>query len=170
MHPTMDLERDLGIDSIKRVEILAELRKRVPELAGVKPAALVARRTLADIAQFLNGGAGEGGEAAPVRAAASSDHAAVAVSASAPCAAAPAGDPVDLLRAVISEKTGFPTELIQPEMDLQQDLGVDSIKRIEVLVALRSLVPALAGVQPADLAPLKTVSQVAAFVSRRSAN
>ncbi|UCH72786.1 MAG: acyltransferase domain-containing protein, partial [Rhodospirillales bacterium] len=43
---------------------------------------------------------------------------------------------------LISERTGYPTEMLDAGLDLEADLGVDSIKRVEILGALRtSLLP-----------------------------
>lgn len=168
MQPDMDLERDLGIDSIKRVEILAELRKRLPALADVKPAALATHRTLQEIARLI--AELEGEKAAPARDLAPVEPRPQETGATAPANEA-AGIPapmLDLLRSVIAEKTGFPEELLHPETDLHQDLGVDSIKRVEVLVALRSRVPVLSTVQPAELASLRTIAEIAGFLGGRA--
>ena len=40
--------------------------------------------------------------------------------------------------AVVSEKTGYPTEMLTLEMGLDSDLGIDSIKRVEIMAALRA--------------------------------
>ena len=49
----MALEADLGIDSIKRIEILSALEERLPGHAEVDPAAVSALRTLGDILEHL---------------------------------------------------------------------------------------------------------------------
>ena len=40
------------------------------------------------------------------------------------------------LLAVVSEKTGYPTDLIDLDMDLEADLGIDSIKRVQILASV----------------------------------
>ena len=57
----MELDADLGIDSIKRVEILSALQERLPDAPAVKPEHLGSLHTLADIASFLAGVNGEPG-------------------------------------------------------------------------------------------------------------
>ena len=37
------------------------------------------------------------------------------------------------LTAILSEKSGYPEDLLDPDQDLESDLGIDSIKRIEVM-------------------------------------
>ncbi|HEU4759321.1 MAG TPA: SDR family NAD(P)-dependent oxidoreductase [Dehalococcoidia bacterium] len=41
------------------------------------------------------------------------------------------------LVAIVSERTGYPPEVIELDADLEADLGIDSIKRIEILGTLR---------------------------------
>lgn len=53
-----------------------------------------------------------------------------------PAPQAPPQDVGALLTALVSERTGYPTEMLDPTLDLEADLGVDSIKRIEILGAL----------------------------------
>jgi NAD(P)-dependent dehydrogenase (short-subunit alcohol dehydrogenase family)/acyl carrier protein len=49
-------------------------------------------------------------------------------------AEAPAGQGVlEALRAIVSERTGYPQDMLDPDLDLEADLGIDSIKRIEIL-------------------------------------
>ena len=42
---------------------------------------------------------------------------------------------------LVSEKTGYPEDALDPDQDLEADLGVDSIKRMEILGALRKVLP-----------------------------
>ncbi|HIA00883.1 MAG TPA: SDR family NAD(P)-dependent oxidoreductase, partial [Myxococcales bacterium] len=43
---------------------------------------------------------------------------------------------IDALVSVVSERTGYPAEMLGLDMDLEADLSIDSIKRIEILGAL----------------------------------
>lgn len=43
---------------------------------------------------------------------------------------------VDELVKIISEKTGYPADMVGADMDLEADLGIDSIKRIEIIGAM----------------------------------
>ena len=49
----MQLDADLGIDSIKRVEILSALQGRLPALPALKPDQLSSFRTLRTIVDFV---------------------------------------------------------------------------------------------------------------------
>jgi acyl transferase domain-containing protein/NAD(P)H-dependent flavin oxidoreductase YrpB (nitropropane dioxygenase family)/NAD(P)-dependent dehydrogenase (short-subunit alcohol dehydrogenase family) len=47
-------------------------------------------------------------------------------------APAPTADPLSIVVDVIARRTGYPPEMIDPELDLEADLSVDSIKRTEI--------------------------------------
>ncbi|UXY26228.1 type I polyketide synthase [Streptomyces sp. HUAS TT20] len=44
----------------------------------------------------------------------------------------PAADVERLVREIISERTGYPVDMIEPDLDLEADLSIDSIKRAEI--------------------------------------
>jgi hypothetical protein len=50
-----------------------------------------------------------------------------------PIAAAPRESPERQLLAIVSERTGYPPEMIDLDMNIEADLGIDSIKRVEIL-------------------------------------
>jgi malonyl CoA-acyl carrier protein transacylase len=153
---SMELEADLGIDSIKRVEILSAVRERAPGLPELDPAQLGALRTVGEIVDHLRRALGA---SAPAPAAAPA-HA--ATNGAAAHASAPASN-VDLqatMLAVVAEKTGYPAEMITREMELEADLGIDSIKRVEILSAVRERAPGLPELDPAQLGALRTVGQI----------
>jgi acyl transferase domain-containing protein len=146
----MDLESDLGIDSIKRVEILSLLSERLPNAPVVEPENLGGLRTLRAVAEFV-GGAAATTPAIP-----------------APVIAPAAGGSVDAhaaLLAVVAESTGYPEDMLDLDMDLEADLGIDSIKRVEILSLLSERLPAAPVVEPEQLGGLRTLREVLDFVS-----
>ncbi len=134
-----DLEADLGIDSIKRVEIIGALRKALPaELSAAMQAQMerfTKAKSLAAILSALAALQGSAGAVSTVVAAA------VAVS-RAPAAAPPSVDVQSLLLGIVAERTGYPTDMLGLDADLEADLGIDSIKRVEIIGALRKALPA----------------------------
>lgn len=73
---------------------------------------------------------------------------------------APPADLMPLLLGVVAEQTGYPTEMVDPKMDLESDLGIDSIKRVEILAAVRERVPGLPAIEPARLGKLRTLAEI----------
>ncbi|WP_437690368.1 SDR family NAD(P)-dependent oxidoreductase [Sorangium sp. So ce176] len=153
----MELESDLGIDSIKRVEILSAVRDRTPGLSEVDAAALAQLRTLGQVVDHLRASL----PAAPAAAAVTSPAAVPAAAAVTSPAAAPAAADVErVVMAVVAETTGYPAEMLGLQMELESDLGIDSIKRVEILSAVRDRTPGLSEVDAAALAQLRTLGQV----------
>ena len=48
------------------------------------------------------------------------------------------------LLTVVSEKTGYPPEMLELNMDMEADLGINSIKKVEIMGAMREIYPTLA--------------------------
>ncbi|WP_157101549.1 type I polyketide synthase, partial [Nocardia shimofusensis] len=65
------------------------------------------------------------------------------------------------LREVVAAKTGYPVEMVDTGMDLEADLGVDSIKRVQVIGALQERFPSLPNLGPEQLGTLRTLDQIA---------
>ena len=137
----MDLEADLGVDSIKRVEILAAMHAQGAGVAQTDRAKLGGMHTLRQIAEFLQGGA-----VASVPVAAPTEV---------------VNDVAALLLGVVADKTGYPVEMLDLAMDMEADLGIDSIKRVEILAAMTERVPGIAK----DRAPSSTLHTLADIVA-----
>ncbi len=89
----------------------------------------------------------------------------------APAPAAPQAAPrslgrealTSLLLDIVGERTGYPAEMLELDQDLEANLGIDSIKRVEILGRLRQALPAEAGADKLDmegLAGLKTLREI----------
>jgi acyl transferase domain-containing protein len=141
----MDLEADLGVDSIKRVEILAAVHAQGTIVAPTDRTKMTSLHTLRQIAEHLQG--------APV--------------VSAPVVSAPVAAPVvdiaAILLGVVAEKTGYPVEMLNLEMDIEADLGIDSIKRVEILAAMSERVPGIAKDRERPSA-LHTLADIVAYL------
>ncbi|KAF2775151.1 type I polyketide synthase [Streptomyces sp. OM5714] len=70
-----------------------------------------------------------------------------------------------VLLEVVSAKTGYPAEMLDTSMDVEADLGIDSIKRVEIMGALRDRFPAAQSAAPAQLAELRTLDDIITFFS-----
>ena len=52
---------------------------------------------------------------------------------------------------VVADKTGYPMEMLNLGMGMDADLGIDSIKRVEIMAALRSRLPEAPEIRPEHL-------------------
>jgi acyl transferase domain-containing protein/NADP-dependent 3-hydroxy acid dehydrogenase YdfG/predicted hotdog family 3-hydroxylacyl-ACP dehydratase len=137
-----DLEADLGIDSIKRVEIVGAFQKALPasisEALQSQMEKLTRAKTLRTIVDVVQPLVSAGVAAAPAVAAAAATSAAI----TATVAAMPAIDYRATLLEIVADRTGYPAEMLAFDADLEADLGIDSIKRVEIVGALQKKLPA----------------------------
>ena len=141
---SMGMDSDLGIDSIKRVEIMAALRGKLPGSPEIKPEHLGSLQTLDQVVGFL-----------------SNNKSVVAAKAGTQRLGT---ENSDALLAVVAEKTGYPVEMLNLGMGMDSDLGIDSIKRVEIMAALRGKLPGSPEIKPEHLGTLRTLQQVADFL------
>ncbi|WP_284582061.1 SDR family NAD(P)-dependent oxidoreductase [Streptomyces sp. 2P-4] len=157
----MDIEADLGIDSIKRVEIMGVLQERAGATVTAGPEQLAELRTLRDIVGIIAGSATPTAAAAP---------AAPAAPAAAPVASGPdAGAVQAVLLSVVSEKTGYPADMLDLDMDIEADLGIDSIKRVEIMGVLQERAGATVTAGPEQLAELRTLRDIVQLIAGSAA-
>ncbi|GAA0548673.1 type I polyketide synthase [Chitinophaga japonensis] len=174
----MDLEADLSIDSIKRMEIIGELRTR---LGGFRNAAvgeetlveqLAAIKTLKGLVDWITENATE---AAALNT--TSNILPPASSIPPPASNIPlqASDIQTVLLNVVSEKTGYPPDMLGLELDLEADLSIDSIKRMEIIGELKTRLGGLqqngqqAEEQMEQLAAIKTLQGLIQWLAETSA-
>lgn len=157
----MDVEADLGIDSIKRVEIIAAIEEKDARLTSIKPEHMGALRTLAQIVDYMAQGL----------ATASSHRDKASSGAAVPYTEEPPSPAASLdgnafsskLLAVVAELTGYPLDMLNVDMDMEADLGIDSIKRVEILAAVESKTPNLPPVKPEFMGAMRTLRQVVEY-------
>src|SRR5439155_22896899 len=70
-----------------------------------------------------------------------------------------------ILLDVVAQKTGYPVEMLDPNMGLDADLGIDSIKRVEILAAIQERLPEAPAVKPEHLGTLNTLRQIVEFLA-----
>ncbi len=139
----LDLEADLGIDTVKQAELFSAVREEwgIPRDDSRK---LRDYPTLAHVIQFvrdmrpdLPAAAAAGSEGAGATSPARPEGAAAPAALSAPAAPAPA-DPVQArVLSIVAEKTGYPSEMLALDLDLEADLGIDTVKQAELFSAVR---------------------------------
>ncbi len=75
---------------------------------------------------------------------------------------------IDLMRLLVHERTGYPLEMLDTDLDLEADLGIDSIKRVEILGSLREARPDLNLSTDSrlmdDLSRARTLGQIVAYL------
>ena len=133
----MDMEADLSIDSIKRMEIIGELRT---QLGGFKAAGksdetvveqLAGIKTLNGLLQWI---ADNVDQNLPDTGGISLQH---AIEQQPAAKGWSEQDIRSTILLTVSEKTGYPQDMLGLDLDLEADLSIDSIKRMEILGELK---------------------------------
>ena len=154
----LDMEADLGIDTVKQAELFAIMREtyHIAKQEGVQ---LKDYPTIRSIIKYAMANANTENGAAPAQAAAPAAQVAPAVetvAAPAPAAqvapvAAPAAQPApkaaagkldpaqvsDEIVAMVADKTGYPKDMLDLDLDMEADLGIDTVKQAELFAAMR---------------------------------
>jgi acyl transferase domain-containing protein/acyl carrier protein/NAD(P)-dependent dehydrogenase (short-subunit alcohol dehydrogenase family) len=133
----LDLEADLGIDTVKQAEIFASIREayNIPRDENRK---LRDYPTLAHVIQFVYEKRSDLA-AAPQLSATPVDVPAPPAEANSQISAARADDVKERVLALVVEKTGYPRDMLDLDLDLEADLGVDTVKQAEMFAAIREI-------------------------------
>ncbi|MEV6872376.1 SDR family NAD(P)-dependent oxidoreductase [Amycolatopsis sp. NPDC051128] len=161
IEPDLDLEADLSIDSIKRAEIAGELASRLG-LAGGDVEEFAKARTAAAIAELI------GDQRPNVALVASNAPNATLGALDAPNATL-GRSVLETIVEVIGERTGYPVEMIEPDLDLEADLSIDSIKRAEIAGELATRLNLDTGSDVEELAKARTAAAIADLLDAGSA-
>ncbi|SDG65781.1 polyketide-type polyunsaturated fatty acid synthase PfaA [Dyadobacter soli] len=146
----MDLEADLSIDSIKRMEIIGELRKQlggfeagqqseetvIEQLAAIKTLNLLINW----ITEHQQQAAPATAETMPTGGVSLSK---LSVTQDGIIEEWSESRIKSVLLEAVSAKTGYPQEMLGMDMDLEADLSIDSIKRMEIIGELKNNIDGL---------------------------
>ena len=144
----MDMEADLGIDSIKRVEILGALQEEMPDLPQPSLEDLSQLLTLKQIIDYLRSYATTTAEVETSVTADTPQSTDVTRTESF----------AEIFLTIVSQKTGYPVQALNLEMSMKDDLGIDVVKRGEIFKSLQEQIPNL--LQTPEIAKLDTLAQI----------
>ncbi|HEX5757395.1 MAG TPA: SDR family oxidoreductase, partial [Arenimonas sp.] len=65
---------------------------------------------------------------------------------------------------IVAEKTGYPVDMLNLSMDLEGDLGIDSIKRVEILAAVEERAAGLPKIDRSAMSALHTLGEIVAYL------
>ncbi|MCK5311834.1 MAG: acyltransferase domain-containing protein, partial [Desulfobacteraceae bacterium] len=159
----LDLEADLGIDTVKQVEIFGSLANKfgfsVPDDLRLRDL-----NTIAKLSEYV--GIQAGGQInveTPASAAQDTDaDASTGVSGD-------GSDNIEQVRVIISEQTGYTTDMLEDDLDLEADLGIDTVKQVEIF---GSLANKFGFSVPDDLRlrDLNTIAKLSEYINTISTN
>ncbi|HEX4457247.1 MAG TPA: beta-ketoacyl synthase N-terminal-like domain-containing protein, partial [Polyangia bacterium] len=106
----LDLEGDLGIDTVKQVEVFARVREEL----GLTREEGLSMRQLNTLRKAID-----------------------RLVARLPLPASTFDNVRERMVAALAERTGYPAEMLEVDLDLEGDLGIDTVKQVEVFARVR---------------------------------
>ncbi len=155
IEPDMNLEEDLGIDTVKQAELFGIFRTQydLPREEGVR---IQDYSTVNKIAAYLASKIPSPGVSPPA------DMKGVKVA----NLEGKKNEVIQEVLSLIAEKTGYPTDMIESDMELEEDLGIDTVKQAEMLGLIRTKwnLPREEGIRIQDYS---TVNKIADYILSR---
>lgn len=145
-----DLEADLGIDTVKQAQIFGKVRERF-DLAADPDLSLRDFATLAKVQAYVLTKTEPQATGPPAAATTSQGSGRAEVLAK--------------LVELVCEQSGYPAELIGADLDLEADLGIDSVKQAQIFGKVRELYNLKAD-ESVALRDFPTLNHVADYVVR----
>lgn len=173
----LDLEADLGVDTVKQAEMFAAIReiyniprdenrklRDYPTLAHVIRFVYEKRPDLVGKPQTMTSPASPapapGSPAVPLS---------VPIAQTTSADSANSEDPIKKkILAIVAEKTGYPEDMLDLDLDLEADLGVDTVKQAEMFAAVRAAYN-IPRDETLKLRDFPTLAHVIKFAHERSA-
>ncbi|MDY6969506.1 MAG: SDR family NAD(P)-dependent oxidoreductase [Spirochaetota bacterium] len=161
----LDMESDLGIDTVKQAEMFGLIREsfNIPSEEGIK---IKDFPTLNHVIDFVKQ------KSQSFHDTSSADDALIDQGmTSSDIGATNAVSSTDVIRKrmleIVSEKTGYPEDLIEFDLDMESDLGIDTVKQAEMFGLIRESfnIPSEEGIKIKDF---PTLNHVVNFVKQKS--
>nr|WP_320191579.1 SDR family NAD(P)-dependent oxidoreductase [uncultured Desulfobacter sp.] len=157
LEPDLDLEADLGIDTVKQVETFGKITKSFG-LSVPEDISLSELNTIRKIAEYI------GSRIETTDTPAQPDAGAPA---QAPTPASGSGpDIIDDITALIAEQTGYTPDMLEPDLDLEADLGIDTVKQVETFGKITKSF-GLTVPEDISLSELNTIRKIAEYIGSR---
>ncbi len=136
----LDLEADLGIDTVKQAEMFAAIREiyDIPRDENLK---LRDFPTLAHVIRFASERSIQDvGQVGNLRADSQSAQDGAGNEPERRIPSCPTEDSIkDKVLEIVTQKTGYPKDMLDLDLDLEADLGIDTVKQAEMFAAIREI-------------------------------
>lgn len=145
-----DLEADLGIDSVKQAEIVSE----VMSYYGLKEDILnqEGNRSIDGIVNLINAKLKNNEAAEPEKDTVIEKRSTNAL---------------EVILQTVSDQTGYPKDVLEKDADLEADLGIDSVKKAEILATLSDKLSYSVD-SDEEIGALNTISDINEYVKKKS--
>jgi NAD(P)-dependent dehydrogenase (short-subunit alcohol dehydrogenase family)/acyl carrier protein len=138
----LDLEADLGIDTVKQAETFQAIREEY-DIPVQEDLSLRDYNTLEKVIEFVLDMRPDLAQSEPevmeteVSEITASDETSVDDPVTEPAPNAVNNPVADQVLTLVSEQTGYPVDMLELDLDLEADLGIDTVKQAETFLAIR---------------------------------
>ncbi|TWP24753.1 SDR family NAD(P)-dependent oxidoreductase [Apibacter muscae] len=168
----LDLEADLSIDSIKRMEIIGALKEKLNITADFEESEdaiekMASIKTLSGVIGWVEELVKEEQNSKHIIDSSNSNHGITQSNQGKESIS------LEIIKSTlldtVSEKTGYPVDMLGLDLDLEADLSIDSIKRMEIIGALKEKLNITADFEESEdaiekMASIKTLNGVIGWV------
>jgi len=165
----LDFEADLGIDSVKQSEIFSNIME---EFGIQVQENLKEYNTVSKVAAYIMTCCTKTAKATLQHTAAAKQTAQEQTTIASEARMNPhcnvnTADIHDIIVSVISEKTGYPKEILEDELELEADLGIDSVKQADIFAKVSEDCGCAIGVSE-NIKDYNTIAKMTAFLTKLS--
>ena len=158
----LDMESDLGIDTVKQAELFGSIREifEIPKTDGIKINDYPTLNHVVDFVKSNSSNVNEIKQDSIVSEKEVISQPNIQVE----------GDTIKKqVSMLVSEKTGYPEDMIEFDLDMESDLGIDTVKQAELFGSIREIfeIPKTEGIKINDY---PTLNHVVDFVKSNSSN
>ncbi len=157
LEPDLDLEADLGIDTVKQVETFGKITKSFG-LTVPEDISLSELNSIRKIAEYI------GSRIQTADTPAETDAGAAAQAPNSSSGSGP--DITEEITALIAEQTGYTIDMLEPDLDLEADLGIDTVKQVETFGKITKSF-GLTVPEDISLSELNTIQRIAEYIGSR---
>ncbi|WP_321493743.1 polyketide synthase [uncultured Desulfobacter sp.] len=158
LEPDLDLEADLGIDTVKQVETFGKITKSFG-LSVPEDISLSELNTIRKIAGYI-------GERVNTDETPEQPDSGSAATTPAPSGSAPSANVLDAITDMIADQTGYTRDMLEADLDLEADLGIDTVKQVETFGKITKSF-GLSVPEDISLSELNTIRKIADYISSR---
>ncbi|MDM8536847.1 beta-ketoacyl synthase N-terminal-like domain-containing protein [Desulfobacterales bacterium HSG17] len=157
----LDLEADLGVDTVKQVEIFAKIASHF-EFAVPDDLKLRDLNTIAKLGSYVAGKL-KGRPEIDIPIPASTDKSVAQPEQQSQTS----GDAIDKVKEVIAEQTGYTVDMLEDDLDLEADLGVDTVKQVEIFAKI-AFHFGFAVPDDLKLRDLNTIARLSEYINKKA--
>ncbi len=163
LEPDLDMEADLGIDTVKQAELIGVIRDNfgIPLIEDLD---ISQYNTINRVAEFVIENTTEASKITEHNQIEQDKNMSKSPEVKSDISTPISADEVlSTVTNIVSEKTGYPETMLEPDLDMEADLGIDTVKQAELIGVIREKF-GIPLIEDLDISQYSTIRKVTQFV------